>query len=245
MQTEVWATIAGFEGRYIISNYGGVKSLQCKGRPRPSPRLMRTTVYSKHGHQHVQLRNAAGCMTVILARTVLLTFNGPPPDESFQCAHEDGNPSNNYIGNLTWKTCKDNQHDRIRHNTDPIGDRNPAAKLSNDVIESLRADSEIMKTADLSAKYGISMSHTRKIVRGKIRGRSNPTGNGEMPYARDRKPGDPDARVKLPRDQIVAVFADTKTMRTVDICAKYGLGPSHVRRIARGEVKAPESTLAA
>lgn len=245
MQTEHWRPLVGFEGRYLVSNHGRVVSIWFKGKPRAKPKPMSAHAISKHGHQSVCLTKDGREYSYAVSRAVITAFKGLPPNELSQCAHEDGSPLNNHIDNLTWKTCKENQHDRIRHNTDPIGDRNPSAKLSNDVIESLRADSEIMKTADLAAKYGISMSHTRKIVRGKIRGRSNPTGNGDLPYARDRKPGDPDARVKLPRDQIAAVFADTKTMRTVDICAKYGLGPSHVRRIARGEVKAPESTLAA
>jgi hypothetical protein len=47
---------------------------------------------------------------------VLLAFRGPCPPGYERC-HQDGNPSNNALGNLSYGTRRDNVLDAIRHGT--------------------------------------------------------------------------------------------------------------------------------
>ena len=57
-------------------------------------------------------------------REVLLTFVGPPPTPSHQCAHWDGNPLNNHHSNLRWATAAENNADKVRHGRHRKGRRN-------------------------------------------------------------------------------------------------------------------------
>lgn len=50
-------------------------------------------------------------------RAVALAFLGPPPTPQHEAAHNDGNKSNNWVGNIRWATPKENTADSIRHGT--------------------------------------------------------------------------------------------------------------------------------
>ena len=52
-----------------------------------------------------------------VARLVLLAFVGEPPPGDYEAAHDDGNPQNNTLTNLSWKTPKENAADKQRHGT--------------------------------------------------------------------------------------------------------------------------------
>lgn len=70
----------------------------------------------------------------ILHRLVLNTFIGQCPPEKRECRHLDGNPKNNSVKNLKWGTAKENQRDRLRHNTANIGERHPRRKFKEKEI---------------------------------------------------------------------------------------------------------------
>lgn len=80
----------------------------------------------KSGYQVVSMVSSDGeRKNRRLNRIVCETFRGPPPSPRHQAAHDDGDKTHNHIGNLFWKTPKENAADKVRHGTALIGDRNP------------------------------------------------------------------------------------------------------------------------
>jgi hypothetical protein len=107
-----WAWVPDYEGLYAVSDQGQVHSLPrattrglpCSQRRDPGGYFMVTL--SKDGrHESVRVH--------IL---VLTAFRGPCPDGK-EGAHDDGDQANNSLGNLWWKTHRENLLDRARHGT--------------------------------------------------------------------------------------------------------------------------------
>lgn len=111
MQTEeIWKDISGFEGRYMVSNLGRVKSvwkLKTKvGEPdryRDSVMKLSTT---KRGYTRISLKKE-GLKNYPVHRLVALAFIPNPHNLPF-INHKDENPSNNCVDNLEWCTPKYN-----------------------------------------------------------------------------------------------------------------------------------------
>jgi hypothetical protein len=72
---------------------------------------------------------------------VLEAFKRPKP-KGLEGRHLDGNHSNNAISNLEWGTHRENEQDKIRHETHSKGERNGMAKLTNQEAQSIRLSTE-------------------------------------------------------------------------------------------------------
>lgn len=121
---EEWRPIAGFEGRYEVSNLGRVRSLRRLDggrvdRPRAEPLVMRLQ-RQRTGYLAVSF----GSKLMLVHRLVLTAFSGSCPP-GHQSAHANGQRDDNRAENLTWKTARDNAQDRVRHGTCLSGDLNP------------------------------------------------------------------------------------------------------------------------
>ena len=103
---EVWKDIPEYEGLYQVSNHGQVKSLN----------------YNKTGKEKILVDKAKGVRypAVILCkngihkresvhRLVWEAFNGPIP-EGYEINHNDENPFNNHLTNLSLVTRKENMN---------------------------------------------------------------------------------------------------------------------------------------
>ncbi|AXQ51975.1 hypothetical protein SEA_CRISPICOUS1_60 [Mycobacterium phage Crispicous1] len=92
------------------------------------------------------------------ARAVLSSFVEPPPFHKAEAAHLDGDPTNNHVTNLQWKTHIDNLSDRLRHGTLLIGERNPNAKMTDaQAMEALDLYFEAgWKQNRVARRYGVS-----------------------------------------------------------------------------------------
>lgn len=95
---------------------------------------MKGHAYNKHGHTRVLLERKHNFQ---VHRLILLTFVGPCPD-GMECCHNDGNAANNRRENLRWDTYKANAKDRIAHGTHPAGEKNPAAKITAEIVLQIR-----------------------------------------------------------------------------------------------------------
>ena len=125
MADEIWRPVAGCEGQYEVSNLGRVRSLDRIGTQgtrwgrsmsvRLKGRILKPGTVAG-GYQYVKI----GPVGALVHRLVLEAFAGPCP-EGMECAHDDGNPANNHASNLRWATKIENQADRRRHGTLPIG----------------------------------------------------------------------------------------------------------------------------
>ena len=116
MKVEEWKDVIGFEGLYMVSNLGRVKSLEriivySDGRKYKYPeKILRQTI--NKGYKQVKLSNNSKVVTKKVHRLVAEAFlkneNSYP-----QVNHKDECTINNNVDNLEWCTQKDN----VRHGT--------------------------------------------------------------------------------------------------------------------------------
>lgn len=108
-----WKEIKGYEGKYIISNYGEVISLPRYKKNNSKmqyvePKQIRQNVNKYNGYVYVQLWNNAKYKNIRLHRLVAETFivnvNNYPIIN-----HKDGNKQNNRVDNLEWCTYSENE----------------------------------------------------------------------------------------------------------------------------------------
>lgn len=116
---EVWAVVAGYSGRYEVSNFGRVRSFNRKGPKgflNSEPKILKANI-TKHGYADHTLFLPGGKRTrKSVARLVLEAFVGPCPD-GLEAAHLDGDRLNNNADNLAWKTHLENIRDKYDHGT--------------------------------------------------------------------------------------------------------------------------------
>lgn len=117
---ENWLPIDGWPG-YEVSDYGHVCSYWGQGGGKQGQRAIgpfsKLIGYTKDsGHREVLLYRNQGAdkKRVRIHTLVLEAFVGPRPSGMWAC-HDDGNPTNNWVGNLRWDTPKSNNHDTLRH----------------------------------------------------------------------------------------------------------------------------------
>jgi hypothetical protein len=118
---EKWRQIPGFNGRYEASSLGRIRST---GAPHPQ-RAKSGRIAMIHRRARVLSlgSKALGYKCVELAgksyavsRLVCLAFHGTCP-EGYQCAHLNGDPSDNRPTNLKWTTISENQLHKRLHGT--------------------------------------------------------------------------------------------------------------------------------
>lgn len=107
-----WREIKGYEGKYIISNYGEVISLPRYKQNNSKlqyvePKEIIRYVNKRNGYVYVQLWNNATYRSIRLHKLVAQTFI-PNKDNKLQINHKDGNKQNNKMDNLEWCTNKEN-----------------------------------------------------------------------------------------------------------------------------------------
>jgi hypothetical protein len=115
--TEQWKDIAGFEGRYQISDQGRVKALSFMQRWRHGLRRVRERILSQQGINsgyqivHLYLDNVGVARTV--HRLVAFAFC-PGADPKLDVNHIDGNKKNNAASNLEWLGRTENHDHAVR-----------------------------------------------------------------------------------------------------------------------------------
>ena len=167
---EIWKAHPDFDGQYLVSTHGRVKTLARTVIKRTRSggfasqkyreRLMSVTLYKGYGT--VRMGGRAGKPRSI-HRLVLETFVGPCP-EGMEGCHNDGDSTNNWLSNLRWDTHFNNNQDRVKHGTYATGERHPMAKLQPDAVRSIKVSS--LSDKALAAAFGIGKSQVRRIKTG-------------------------------------------------------------------------------
>lgn len=102
----VWKDVPGYEGIYMVSDNGQVKSLartrlSKRGGICPVPERILTQKTDKDGYKEVALTRNAHTRYHRVHRLVALAFI-PNPHNFPVINHKDENPANNHVSNLEW-----------------------------------------------------------------------------------------------------------------------------------------------
>jgi hypothetical protein len=153
-----WRSVEGFPA-YEVSNGGLVRN---------ETGLLLKPEVGHRGHLRVTLYNESGPQRHLVHRLVLLHFVGPAPSEEHECAHWDGDPANNQVGNLRWATPKENTEDARRHGRLIVGEKCHFSKLDEDQATEIRKRVACgSSTGALADELGLDLGTVNRIVCGK------------------------------------------------------------------------------
>lgn len=139
---EQWKPVYGWESSREVSTLGRVRTVErlvtdSFGISRKyKSRLLSISLLQ--GYPRVRLCHNGIKKDGKVHVMVLESFVSPRP-VGLQACHVNGNRQDNRPENLYWGTAKQNANDRVRHGTDPKGWRNPRAKVTPEMIKTIRA----------------------------------------------------------------------------------------------------------
>ena len=127
---EIWKDIPGYEGIYMVSTFGNIKSLdryviKSNGVRQLKHGKLLESQFNQDGYLQCKLCKDGKHKTVRVHRIVASVFI-PNPDNLPEVNHKDCNRSNNHIENLEWATHKENvvYSTNLGHYKKPIGKDN-------------------------------------------------------------------------------------------------------------------------
>ena len=150
---EIWKDIVGYEGLYVVSNLGRVKSIRYKNSRILKPHL------NERGYLVVGLSKNGKAKIYKVHRLVMISFVGYLEGKD-QVNHIDGNKTNNRLDNLEWCT----QSENLRHAYD-----NGLAKKEKHKVRKIRCKEtgDIYDSgADASRKLGYDASTILRTCHG-------------------------------------------------------------------------------
>ena len=151
---EQWKPIVGYEGLYMISDLGRVKSLTNRGKGR----IMKTKL-TRLGYPRVNLSKDKVKKTHEVHRLVTRAFLGPTPP-GMECCHNDGNKLNCSLSNLRYGTKMENERDKIDHGTYRTN-----VKLTEDDVLAIRfLHYRGIDKKTLASTYGTTPENIRHVV---------------------------------------------------------------------------------
>ena len=165
---EQWIQIPGYEDTYSVSNSGRIRIEVKRHNIRKGTMLSQCP--QKDGYLYVTLRRGPERegKKFAVSRLVLIAFVGHP-EKGWEANHENGDIVDNHLSNLNWCTKKKN----LQHSIEVLGhtrkgEKNPAAKLTEDKVIALRESSAKGEAyASLGRRFGISLVMARNIATGR------------------------------------------------------------------------------
>lgn len=167
---EEWRPVLGYEGLYEVSDTGQVRSLgrslvDKNGRKMNFPaKVMRQTPHPRTKYLLVMLtKGKRQVENRQVSNLVCEAFHGPRPAGKF-AAHSNGVRHDNMMSNLSWKTAKENEADKIVHGTKPIGEKVGGSTLKPfQVIEIRTLRSKGKSYNEIASELGISFDPVRSV----------------------------------------------------------------------------------
>ncbi|MGV8917819.1 MAG: NUMOD4 domain-containing protein [Pseudomonas sp.] len=148
---------------YEISEYGHVRRLTFGRRTFPGKIL--SYCWHRAGYPVFKLTIQGKHKNFEAHKLVAYAFLGHPTPEANEVAHGVGDPTNNHLSNLSWKSHLENELDKIAHGTLPVGERNGGAKLTADAVMKIRAMRLTgLSLTTLAREFGVAFQTISKIV---------------------------------------------------------------------------------
>lgn len=132
---EIWRNVVGYEGLYMVSNFGRVKSFYGIGE-----RLLTPSV-NKSGYQYTVLTDKNKIRKSLKVHTLVARAFLPNPENKPVVHHRDSNRANNRVNNLEWVTHRENTAYAVQNGSydKPDSCASPRAKLTADDVRYIRA----------------------------------------------------------------------------------------------------------
>lgn len=117
---EHWRPVAGFDGRYEVSDLGNVRGLDRYVETRSGRRrfvrgqLLSPILSGRGDYLTVSLKVDGKQHGRYIHRIVAEAFFGPAPD-GMECRHLNGDGHDNRVANLAWGTHSENVQDTLAH----------------------------------------------------------------------------------------------------------------------------------
>lgn len=134
---EEWRDCVGYEGLYMVSSMGQVKSFYVKTRIKDKNGYVMAQKCDNHGYKRVNLHKGGKMKAELVSRLVANAFI-PNVDNKSIVGHWDDNKLNNNVENLYWTDNYENNHHNGKYerffkaHNEKIGII--AAKLSKSII---------------------------------------------------------------------------------------------------------------
>jgi hypothetical protein len=166
---EIWKDIKGYEGIYMISSLGRVKSLEKKSKNHSGffktlkEKTLKTHI-SKTGYYVVDLKLNCYRKTFKIHRLLAIHFLEKPDGKDF-VNHKNGIKIDNNLSNLEWCTIKENNLHAVKTGLrNDLGVNNKNSKLSVEDVFYIRNSN--LKVSDLAIKFDMNQSTIYKLKRG-------------------------------------------------------------------------------
>jgi hypothetical protein len=168
MGREAWEPVYGLSRFYEVSSDGRVRN-------RRTAKVLVPTE-DKDGYLRVHLygsrkNRTSGCEEEVrkspfVHRLVATAFVGARPGSGYEVGHRDGDRQNNHQRNLDWVTKGQNARQRKAHGNGGEGVKNPAAKLTDsDVLSIRKLHTSGARPTDLARDFGVSRASIYNILR--------------------------------------------------------------------------------
>lgn len=162
---EVWKDVKGFEGRFKVSNYGRVLSIngKWKGEKILTPNLQKST-----GYYFTTLRWIKQFRQVRVHTLVAEAFIGSKPNgQRMTVNHKNGIKTDNRAENLEWIESKANCAHAVAtglHNLK--GENHPNCKLTDSIVHAIKYLFPSISNSEIANTFNISRRHVSDIRRG-------------------------------------------------------------------------------
>ena len=171
-EEEIWKPVINYEDRYIISNYGKIKSIDRIGKTGIFLKGKELKIQkSAYGYSLIPLSKNGITISYTVGRLVAQHFvHNDNPNEKIEANHIDGNKRNNYYKNLEWISHLENmRHARRIGLKDDRGEKSWSAKTTEQDVINIRQNFVQHKTrlTDLANKYNLSTSTISDILKNK------------------------------------------------------------------------------
>lgn len=167
---ELLADWIGYEGRYMVSNFGRISSLRHASihgsRERDEPVVLSTPL-NGNGYPSVMIRVEGDLFKPYRVHRLVAEHFIPNPNNLPCINHKDGDKTNNRVDNLEWCTFRHNLLHARRTGLNPSlwGEGREKSSLKNkDVLIILNSN---ISAKELSKKYNVSISAIYDIRNGK------------------------------------------------------------------------------
>ena len=154
---EEWSQVPGCLA-YMVSNLGRVRS---------ATECIKATDADIKGYLRVKLWKNGRPKNIKVHRLVYQAFFGEIP-EGMVVRHDNGINTDNRASNLLLGTYSDNEKDKVRHGTVPLGEAHHSSRLTEDQIRQIRARYKKCCSNNgakaLAVEYGVSAVAIGNIV---------------------------------------------------------------------------------